>query len=81
MEYRICSRVGIKSFRSEFEKIEAPTYYTIREEIKKSWAVFLLIGEKLAEYQQDSTRHDWWKHIQNWIAFEIGVACAFDIDV
>lgn len=81
----VVARVGIKVFRSELEKIEPPAWKTIKEQIEASRAVFLLVGEKLVEAQAMSetskkTRGKW-KHTQNWIAYELGLACEKGIDV
>ena len=48
---RACARLGIKAFRSEFERIELPAWETIRSNIRKSRALFLLIGQELARAQ------------------------------
>lgn len=81
----VCARVGIKAYRSEFETIKAPAWNTIKEEISKSSAVFLLVGEKLVELQKTSQDNielrKSWSHTQNWIAFEVGLACQRGIDV
>ncbi len=76
---RACARVGIKAFRSEFETLKFPAWQTIRDAIRKSKALFLLIGKELVNYQNsyDSS----WSYTQNWIAYEIGVACDRGIDV
>ncbi|MBA7659498.1 hypothetical protein ES703_67479 [subsurface metagenome] len=80
-----CARVGIKCYRSEFERIKTPAWRDIKGEISKSSALFLLVGEKLAELQklsQDNTKRKIeWSHTQNWIAFEVGLACLKNIDV
>jgi hypothetical protein len=76
----ICARVGIKAFRSEFEAINVPAWKSIKDEIARSRAVFLLIGRALAAAQADSYDPHW-KYTQNWIAFEIGLACQRGIDV
>ena len=74
-----CARVGIDAFRSEFEEIELPAWQTIRNEIRKSRALFLLVGKELVKAQ--SYHESSWEYTQNWIAFEIGVACDRGIDV
>jgi len=74
-----CARVGIKAFRSEFETIEAPAWESIKKEMKKSQALFLLVGSQLVTYQ--SYPDESWRHTQNWIAFEVGLACQMNIDV
>ena len=42
---RVCARVGIKAFRSEFEEILTPAWKTIKEAINKSVALFFLVGK------------------------------------
>lgn len=74
-----CARVGIDAFRSEFEDIKLPAWQTIRDEIRRSRALFLLIGKELVKAQ--ASRDSNWAYTQNWIAFEIGVACEIGIDV
>jgi len=81
----IASRIGIKIFRSEFEEIKRPAWQTIRNEINNSIALFLLVGKELVKAQRLSETSikasEKWTHTQNWIAFEIGVACHKGIDV
>jgi len=73
-----CARVGLRSFRSEFENIEKPEWKSIKREIKKSKALFLLVGKELVKHQGTclSTNQEFsdWIFTQNWISFEIGVA-------
>ena len=76
---RACAQVGIKAFRSEFERIELPAWETIRNAIRKSRVLFLLVGKELARLQ--ALPDPSWPYTQNWIAFEIGVACERQIDV
>ena len=75
----VCAREGIKCFRSEYEKIPRPAWKTIREAMKKSFAMFFLVGQELAK-SQDSNDPEW-RYTQNWIAYEIGLACQMGIDV
>jgi len=80
------ARLGkIKLYRSELEKIGPPPWYTIRGEIEKSRALFLLIGKELVKQQAISDTspeaRENWKHTQNWIAYEIGIASARFMDV
>lgn len=81
----IASRVGLKVFRSEFESIEAPAWLTIRDEMNKSSAMFLLIGKELVKAQVNSelNTNAWekWKYTQNWIAYEVGLSCQQKKDV
>jgi len=78
-------RVGVKVFRSEFETIKSPAWKTIKKQMGKSSAMFLLVGKELAKAQAMSDKskehRDKWKHTQNWIAYEIGLACQKGIDV
>ena len=48
---RACARVGGRAFRSEFEKIEVPAWQTIRDAIRSSCALFLLVGKELVNAQ------------------------------
>lgn len=77
---RVCARVaGVKAFRSEFETIAVPPWKTIKKSIDASVALFFLVGRKLVE-SQDSNDVEW-RYTQNWIAYEIGLACEKAIDV
>jgi len=80
-----CARVGIKAFRSEFETILPPAWKTIRDQMKRSSAMFLLVGKELVRMQErssyDPETAGSWKYTQNWIAYEIGLACQRGIDV
>jgi len=76
---RVAARVGVKAFRSEFEAIENPAWKTIRDAINSSVAVFFLVGKELVKNQDSGDSG--WRHTQNWIAYEIGVACQKGIDV
>ena len=76
---RACARVGIRAFRSEFEKIETPAWETIKGAMNKSRALFLLVGKELVRAQESSDPN--WRYTQNWIAYEIGLACQRGIDV
>jgi len=76
---RVCARVGLKAFRSEFEKIELPAWKTIKDAMDKSIAMFLLIGRELVKAQE--SRDPDWAYVQNWIAYEIGLACERGLDV
>ncbi len=76
---RACARVGIKAFRSEFEKIKFPAWETIRDAIRASRVLFLLIGKELVKAQMSGEPS--WAYTQNWIAYEIGVACERGMDI
>jgi hypothetical protein len=72
------SLVGIKVFRSEFERIEPPAWKTIKQEMERSAVLFLLVGPELVRAQATSAED--WKYTQNWIAYEVGLACALGKD-
>lgn len=80
-----CASVGLKRFRSEFENIEKPAWKTIKKEIGKSNALFLLVGKELARRQRscliDNPEYTDWLFTQNWIAYEVGIASQKSIDV
>ncbi len=82
---RAAVREGIQVFRSEFENIEAPSWATIKTQIGKSNALFLMVGPELVKAQKESDKdeasREQWKYTQNWIAYEIGLACQKGIDV
>lgn len=87
LDIRIFARnPEIKGFRSEFEEIKEPGWQTIKDEINKSDALFFLVGKELIKRQGSPTKRenlqgDDWRYTQNWIAYEIGVACQKGIDV
>ncbi len=76
---RACARVGIDAFRSEYESIELPAWQTIRNELRQSKALFLLVGKSLIDAQK--THSSDWEYTQNWISYEIGIASQLGIDV
>jgi len=76
----ICSNVGMKRFRSEFAEIDKPPWRTIKEQLGKSIALFLLIGKELLDRQASQLNPDW-KFTQNWISYEVGVAHQRNIDI
>jgi len=79
------SREGAKVFRSELEALESPPWKTIKDAVSNSSALFLLVGKELVAAQSasetDLTAKEQWKFTQNWIAYEIGLACQLGIDV
>jgi len=76
---RVCAREGIIAFRSEDENILKPAWKTIKKEMKKSFALFFLVGKELVQSQDLNDPE--WRYTQNWIAFEMGLACQVGIDV
>jgi len=81
----VAARVGVKVFRSELEAIERPAWSTIREAIDRSSALFLLVGKELVKAHSMSTLNKkdrvHWQYTQNWISYEVGLACQRRIDV
>ena len=69
----------MRRFRSEFEELGIPAWKRILDEINRSKALFLLVGKELVKAQAVSESD--WKYTQNWIAYEIGLACKSNIDV
>ena len=76
----ICSNVGMKRFRSEFSEIVKPPWRTIKEQLGKSRALFLLVGNELVNHQASQYNPDW-RFTQNWISYEVGIAHQLNIDV
>lgn len=68
---RIFARTGVKSVCMEFENMRSPEWQDIKENVEYSDAVFLLLGPNV----QSNI------HTQNWIAFEVGLSCAFGKEV
>jgi hypothetical protein len=79
------ARIGIEVFRSELEDISPPAWKNIKQKMEQSSAMFLLVGKRLVEAQAMSEftaqYREEWKHTQNWIAYEVGLACQKAIDV
>jgi hypothetical protein len=75
----IVARTEVEAFRSELEDIPRPAWKTIKERINESNALFLLVGQKLVDLQESHDED--WDFTQNWIAYEIGIACQKEIDV
>ena len=67
----IVSQTGVVPKCMEFEKMNYLAWKVIREAIHDSAAVFLLLGANVRGNI----------FTQNWIAFEVGAACAFKKDV
>ena len=55
----------------EFEKFHPPAWQKIRDEVSSSQALFVLLGPNIRRTI----------HTQNWVAFEVGLACAFGKEV
>jgi hypothetical protein len=76
---RACARVGLDAFRSEYESILPPAWQTIRNELRQSKALFLLVGKSLVNAQ--AIHSSGCDYTQNWISYEIGIASQLGIDV
>ena len=61
---------NIKPSYMEFER-SPPNWRKIRDQIKNSEAVFLLLGPNIKRNY----------YTENWVAFEVGLACAFEKEV
>ena len=65
--------------------MKSPAWETIKDEINNSAAIFLLVGEDLVKWQAMAESNvdskEKWKFTQNWISYEIGLACQKGIDV
>jgi len=57
---------GIQAKCMEFEAIRSPAWNEIKNQISNSKAVFVLLGPNVLSSS----------HTKNWVAFEIGLACA-----
>ena len=62
---------GVMPKYMEFEKIFPPAWAEIKKHIKSSEAVFLLLGPNIRKSH----------FTENWVAFEVGLSCAFGKDV
>jgi len=62
---------GAYPFYMEFEEFFPPAWQKIRNEISSSQALFVLLGPNIRSTV----------HTQNWVAFEVGLACAFGKEV
>jgi hypothetical protein len=75
----VCASVGLARFRSDFADIAKPSWSTIKYELEQSSVLFLLVGKELVKQQATPTQD--WKHTQNWISYEVGLAHGRGIDV
>src|SRR4030042_3699445 len=62
---------GVMAKYMEFESIYPPAWAIIKEQIRSSEAVFLLLGPNIRRTC----------FTENWVAFEVGLSCAFGKDV
>jgi len=62
--HKIFSAVATKAIWMEFEDIEPPPYCSIRDNINRSDAIFVLLSKFLIDRQ----------YTNNWVSFEVGLA-------
>ena len=65
------ARTGVISKCMEFEDMQPPQWNEINKQVRDSVATFLLLGPSVKNSD----------HTQNWIAFEVGLSCAYDTRV
>lgn len=65
---RVFARTGVRSVCMEFEKMSSPEWRIIKDAVSSSIATFVLLGQNV--------NHS--IYTQNWIAFEVGLACAMN---
>ena len=65
--HRAFSGTEVKAIWMEFEEIKHPAWRTITKNVKGSSSLFVLLSEILDNEQ--------YEHTQNWISFEVGLAC------
>jgi hypothetical protein len=63
---RVFARTGVRSICMEFEQMNSPEWKEIKEAVQKSLATFVLLGPNINRNI----------YTQNWVAFEVGLACA-----
>lgn len=67
----VFARAGVIGKCMEFEKLSYPQWRTIKDEMYRSDAVFLLLGPNIRSSI----------YTQNWVASEVGLACGLNKDV
>jgi hypothetical protein len=63
---RVFARTGIRSVCMEFERRNSPEWKEIKDAVCQSLATFVLLGQNINRSI----------YTQNWVAFEVGLACA-----
>jgi hypothetical protein len=64
---RAFARTGVISKCMEFEEMQPPQWNEIDKQVETSIATFLLLGPNVKNSD----------HTRNWIAFEVGLSCAY----
>ena len=65
--HRAFSGTEVKAIWMEFEDIKHPAWRTIAKNVKESSSLFVILNKTLDDEQ--------YEHTQNWISFEVGLAC------
>lgn len=68
-----CSAAGVILKKMELEDPEFPPWRSIRREVGKSQIVFVSLSEPLQRLD--------YRHTQNWIDYEVGLACQRELPV
>jgi len=68
---KIFSALPIESVWMEFEDIQPPPYLSIKNNVNKSDALFVLLSQHLVDKQ----------HTSNWVSFEVGLATNRELDI
>jgi hypothetical protein len=70
---RACSSAGVELGEMELETPEFPPWRSIRREIARSEILFVSLSEPLMRID--------YRHTQNWIDYEVGLACQRELQV
>ena len=62
--HKIFSALPIESVWMEFEDIQPPPYLSIKDNVNRSDALFVLLSQHIVDKQ----------HTNNWVSFEVGLA-------
>ncbi len=76
---QITAREDVAIIKSEYETLKTQPWQNIKEDLRKSKALILLIGPKMIATK--SRNGEEWSHINGWIGYEVGIALALDLDV
>lgn len=68
--HKVISGTSLKGIWMEFEDVAPPPWSVIKYNVVRSNCVIVSLSRPLASYD--------YRHTQNWIDFEVGLACAFD---
>jgi hypothetical protein len=76
-----CTEAGLFPYLAEYDEDteEKPVWKIIKRQIQNSCALFIAIGKELVDRTEEHSKS--WRYTQNWMSFEIGLACELGIDV